>query len=92
MNCKKGEMAFVVKSYCGNEMKVVTCLEFLGEILFESPCRAVRFTAAAWKIEPPLIGMSGRLTAVVADRCLRPIRPGDMEDETPVARELEVSA
>ena len=32
MNCKKGDMALIVRSRAGNHGRVVTCLEYLGEI------------------------------------------------------------
>lgn len=30
MNCKKGDLAMIVRSYAGNHGKVVTCLELVG--------------------------------------------------------------
>lgn len=30
MNCQKGDLAIIIKSYAGNEGKVVTCLEHIG--------------------------------------------------------------
>lgn len=86
MNCKKGEMAIIVKSMAGNEGKIVTCLEFDPDKLFVNGN-----TAPAWRVDRYLQGAWGRTTCWVCDEFLRPIRPGDMEDETPTVRELEIA-
>lgn len=31
-NCKKGDMAIVIRSSAGNEGKIVTCLEYIGAL------------------------------------------------------------
>jgi hypothetical protein len=85
MNCKKGDLAIIVKSMAGNEGKIVTCLEFDPAVLF------VGGIFPAWRVDRLLPTDQGRLDSWVPAAWLRPIRPGDMEDETPTVRELETA-
>ena len=86
MNCKPGDLAIIVKSAAGNEGAIV---EVLGP--------AAPFGGLpVWFIESKGSVLNGLTPpshqAEIPDAWLRPIRPGDMEDETPVARDLEVPA
>ena len=79
MNCKPGELAFVVKSWSGNEGKVVKCLYLVDVVRDYKPLTPGPF----WVIDRQLSRGVAPSTNVIADACLRPIRPGDMSDETP---------
>jgi len=85
MNCKEGDLAIVVKSVCGNEGKVVRCLElhpagfdrfapFLGPIWVTDN----NSLAGVW-IRSGLPAESGN---AIPDAYLRPIRDNPGEDET----------
>lgn len=82
MNCKPGDMAIFVKSFAGNEGKIVTCIrlatyEELIKVDFyrESP---------VWVIDQKVPTSRGSFRAFATDENLRPLRdPGnDAEDET----------
>lgn len=77
MNCKKGDLAIVVRSVAGNEGKIVRCVEFLGDSLFVGGK-----TYAAWSIDRKLPGILGGMIDRAPDAWLRPIRDNDQEDET----------
>ena len=79
-NCKLGDLAIIVRSRTSPQDigKIVTCVK-----LRPSPDGN-----PAWIIDPPLtngiVFHEGRyrLPDWIADECLRPIRPGNGEDET----------
>lgn len=79
MNCKQGDIAVVVRSFAGNEGKVVQCLRFVtSRISFpDGRTRAL----GAWLIEPPLLDWRGMLSSYMLDEQLRPLRDNDGEDE-----------
>ena len=75
MNCKPGDWAVIVRSAAGNEGKIVRCLELThvsrGWAFGDGP---------RWVTDPPV---SGNYTPAipVLDRCLRPLRDSDGQDE-----------
>lgn len=91
LNCKKGDLAIIVSSTCGNEGKIVQCLELLitgtipdtnGELHLHR-----RGVAPVWRIDKP-INFANALDVVQVMYCsdakLRPLR-GDLsgdDDET----------
>jgi hypothetical protein len=84
MNCKKGDLAVVVRSSHGNEGKVVRCVQFIPAFrrIFADGSSQ---TTAGWEIDPRLASFDGPDACWAApDECLRPIRdPGDdATDET----------
>jgi len=83
LNCKAGDLAIMVKSYAGNEGRIVRCLAFMPNELFLIPGGAI-ICVPAWKIDVLLKGVNNKTTLFVPDSCLRPIRdPGDdATDET----------
>lgn len=100
MNCKQGDIAVIVRSVTHPDEigLLVSVLELVltgGEVT--APDGLIHMASeAAWLVEylgAPRPTTGGLLEmsryALWADRCLRPIRPGDMEDETPTAEELE---
>lgn len=100
MNCKQGDLAIITRSQTSPEAVglIVRVIEFAAAgSRIEAP-DGLRFRAGgfdSWLVEysgSPRPARSSRTLSqfgVWADRCLRPIRPGDMEDETPTAKELE---
>jgi len=80
MNCKKGDLAVIVVSMTRPHSvgKIVTCVSL-------KPCP--RTGAPAWIIDPPVgkevfVHGAWRAGDWIEDKCLRPIRPNDGEDET----------
>lgn len=81
MNCKPGDLAIFVKSWSGNEGKIVRCLRInewrsrLGAVLSNGQ----RFPPEPiWDIDQALPAEDGSIAAYAADSQLRPIRdPGD---------------
>jgi hypothetical protein len=81
MNCKPGDLAVVVKSYAGNEGKIVRVLQLNKKQQLFGP-NGLEY-GIVWEIDPPLIGWGGvKLTKAMFDYQLRPIRDNDGEDET----------
>lgn len=73
LNCKQGDLAVVVRSYAGNEGKIVRCMsltEYAGALGF----------GPRWFTEPTLFGVWGEPQAPL-DACLRPLRDTEGEDE-----------
>lgn len=76
MNCKKGDVALVVRPGPAYGY-IVTCIE-----RYDGPWRSRSF-APGWRVDVrlPSIEAPGELRPFVADIFLRPIRPSDGEDE-----------
>lgn len=84
MNCKQGDLAIIVKSYAGNEGKVVRCVEYLGEVGWLSVFTGQIEYVPTWGIDVPLPGVEGADWPIpaIADYQLRPLRPDEGDDET----------
>ena len=79
MNCKQGDLAVVVRSFAGQEGKIVRCVKYVGPINFDG---APAFPDC-WRVDPPLyVAADGRKAQWVADSCMRPIRDSKGDDET----------
>lgn len=79
MNCKPGDLAVIVKSFAGNEGKIVRCLR----LATESEIKEADFRPMPiWVIDRPLRTTWGFHRALAADEFLRPIRPSEGDDET----------
>lgn len=90
MNCKQGDLAFIVKSSAGNEGKIVRCAVFLGNYDF----KATDNTELAWGVVADGLNLPSYTAgnhewcrkygfdAVFSDSALRPIRDNDGQDET----------
>jgi hypothetical protein len=81
VNCKKGDIAVVVKSEAGNLGKIVTC----GELIVNPPgC----IQGAYWSTDVPLdfVDLKGIEQAsrryLSLDRNMKPLRDQDGEDES----------
>lgn len=98
LNCKQGDLAIIVKSTCGNEGKIVRCLELL-HTEWITDVNGVRRNYVGggryvWCIDRTINFKSlrtGYITqmAYCSDAYLRPLR-GDLDDET-IEEENELS-
>lgn len=100
MNCKPGDLAVVVSSTYTPELlgHLVTVVRWVpeGEVAAGTSwegsgwlCKSEHTSGAP--ISWPERGIVFQKERVIADKNLRPIRPGDLEDETPTVRELEAA-
>lgn len=80
MNCKPGDLAFMVRSQAGNEGRIVLCIRLSPFDGLIAP-GGVSNKGDVWEIEPPMRAWDGSMTSHALDRNLRPIRPGDISDE-----------
>ena len=82
MNCKQGDLAYVVRSYAGNEGRIVRCVRLLPCKRWRLP-NGVIFTEPSWVIDCALAGWTGGLENSIPDHQLRPITPppGTVTDE-----------
>lgn len=83
MNCKPGDLAVMVRSFAGNEGKIVRCLRLAceGELIAIGWAMDM---GPVWYIDMPLRANWGLAVPLAIDAFLRPIRdPGDdATDET----------
>lgn len=75
MNCKEGDLAIVVKSYAGNEGKIVRCVRYIGVV---DGWRGDDY----WVVDSILTTNTGLHGPYAPDSFLRPIRDQDGPDET----------
>ena len=82
LNCKQGDRAVIVRSSCGNEGKVLTCLRLatLAEMLAEYFVMC-DWLGAVWKTDAHIEDTWGCTTSLYPDARLRPLRDSDGEDE-----------
>ncbi len=76
MNCKPGDLAMIVRSWAGNEGRIVRCVRFAGVLLWNDLGRQ-----PTWAIDPAILNADGELVQECMDCQLRPIRDNDGEDE-----------
>jgi len=100
MNCKPGDLAIVVNAARTPEMigHLVTVLFWVGE--GDACPDGMKPDGAAWWCKSENsggiptrhpYGLVYEPERLIDDQLLRPIRPGDLEDETPTVRELEAA-
>jgi len=77
MNCKQGDLAIVVKSFNGNEGKIVRCLRLASGR--EAKTSVYEFV---WLVDQPMKWSVSGLQPYAADEFMRPIRDTDGQDET----------
>lgn len=78
LNCKEGDLAIIVKSYSGNEGKIVKCLRYFEkEWTLENGTKYL----PSWEIDIKLGNKYGYFHNSIPDEQLRPIRDQDGEDE-----------
>jgi hypothetical protein len=80
MNCKQGDMARIIRSEAGNRDKIVQCVRAVGpkNVLWPDDRFTVEFM---WEIDRELPRMDGRMTKMLPDSVLRPIRDQPGQDE-----------
>jgi len=78
LNCKQGDLAFVVRSGAGNEGKIVRCVAWLGRPPLGHGDAGL---SDCWHVEPELPSRLGVINNACSDSRLRPIR-GLPESET----------
>ncbi len=86
LNCKKGDMARQVVSLCGNEGTLHEVVEFVGSVDFaiSGVQQNVWKTRRAWpgnRMSQTGVFFSPELDCLIPDAWLRPIRPGDLDEE-----------
>lgn len=74
MNCKPGDLAVIVR--CDHEHRWA-----IGRIVRVVTAVVSAWGTIGWALEHPLVGPDGQRRDCAADRCLRPIRDQDGEDE-----------
>lgn len=79
MNCKPGDLAVFVRSTCGNEGLIVTCLRLATREEIVANC--LRNTPV-WVTDRPTRWSWGQPLCFAHDENLRPIRDSDGADET----------
>jgi hypothetical protein len=83
MNCRKGDLAVIVRSYAGNEGKIVRCVRLHASQTHDLSGLPFGLSLGPrWVVDRPLPDAFGRPVFAVADACLRPIRDQPGEDET----------
>lgn len=86
MNCKKGDMAFVVRGkQIENRMKIVKCIAFIGSL---DGFRANDL----WLVDKPMVFRNACGDIIeepyAPDSALLPIRPGDLHETTDERKEV----
>lgn len=88
LNCKQGDIAIIVRSECGNEGKIVRCLELLvTDKIPDTQGNVWGYRSGrqpVWRIDRTINFGNGIDTVQVeycSDKVLRPLR-GDIDDET----------
>jgi len=81
MNCKPGDLAIQVRSYAGNEGRVMTCIRLATRDEISKFGFSI-LLGAVWLTDQLLVTNHGTQTPLSADSLLRPIRDTPGEDET----------
>lgn len=79
MNCKRGDLAVLIRSNSGNEGRIVRCV-VLEKTSFSTEPLNARGITMAWRVDEPFHSLGGICTHI-PDDYLRPIRDNDGEDE-----------
>ena len=92
-NCQQGDLSIITRSEAGNRDKIVTCVKAIGpmRVLHMDDNFTVEFI---WEVDRDLPRVDGRMTRLIADSCLRPIRdqPGEDEVLRRIGRPSEIDA
>jgi hypothetical protein len=80
LNCQKDDLAVITRSEAGNRDKIVCCVKPIGpmRVLHMDDNFTVEFI---WEVDRDLARVDGKMTRLIADSCLRPIRDQPGEDE-----------
>lgn len=94
MRCKVGDWAMLVKSERGREGSLVEVVKFHGDYRYntsnERNCWFVRGRVDPQHRREIQRDFGTAIDGLIPDTWMRPIRPGDIEDETPteIVKEL----
>lgn len=95
LNCKQGDLAIIVKSTCGNEGKIVRCLELLmTDKVPDTSGYVWRYRSGlqpVWRIDRTInFGNDFDIVQVeyCSDKVLRPLRGDLTQDDTITIEEL----
>lgn len=93
MNCVKGDLAVIVRSWSGNDGKIIRCVGFMGAQPWYEHGRGW-VDEATWEIDQELPNGKGFVLNQICDSQLRPIRdqPGADESLTWAGRPAELPA
>ena len=87
MNCQKGDLAIIVRSKCGNEGRIVRCLEYVGKGVHVDATDGTQmyFDRDLWRIDQVINSINNhtgivRQTYHCHDDVLRPLH-GDVTDD-----------
>ena len=80
MNCKQGDLAIIVRSWAGNEGKIVRCVKFIPLVVWINPDGSAD-REPGWIADVTTINCAGMPGNKFMDSQLRPIRDQDGEDE-----------
>ena len=78
LNCKPGDLAVIVKSYAGNEGKIVTCLRLATHTEIEAFCMEC---GDVWLIDRAIMQSPPSFMPFIHDDQLRPLRDNPGQDE-----------
>jgi hypothetical protein len=82
LNCKQGDLAVIVRSFAGNEGKIVTCIRLatMAERAYARFDNAL-LPGEAWVIDRVVLSANGMRVPLAYDAQLRPLRDSEGEDE-----------
>jgi len=81
MNCKQGDLAVMVKSYAGNQGKIVQCIRLATKEEIDDAWFLTK-DGPIWIIDRLIPTIKKGLQRLAIDAQLRPIRPSEGQDET----------
>lgn len=80
MNCRKGDLAIVVKSDAGNEGRIVRCIRLMTRA--EKQALSYFRDEPMWITDTNMVSTWGTYDTTMWDSYMRPIRDNPGEDET----------
>ena len=81
LNCKPGDLAVVVRSYCKNEGRILTCVRLAAADELASRGHFDWMLEPVWVTDSELRCSDGGTTRFYPDGRLRPLRDSEGEDE-----------
>ena len=81
LNCKPGDLAIVVRSYAGNEGKILTCVRLASVSEQRALGYSVELEGPMWVTDRATVNTAGKTDFLMPDDRLRPLRGGSSEDE-----------
>ncbi len=91
MNCKQGDLAIIVKSNCGNEGKILTCVKFIGSHFLYPELSDLWETDIELNSYYLYDKSNAPKDRLIPDSQLRPLLGDLINDETTTSKELEAA-